>query len=396
MAVYRYLPIPSDRMGFLWAVTGIPWIAVLEFGPMGTTNFATRHMEEAPIYTTHITDSVLTFGDSRPLQLAIAELEERTAPDMIYVMQSAVTSIIGFDMESFCSQIQPLHRAKLIPVTLSGLSGDYTDGLALGMLSLLREWAKPSETKRKAFHILGASIDYARIRPDVDEIIRLMEGAFGWTPGLVLPCNANIEALQTCAEGGVSLVLRKEAIPAAEFLQESFHIPYLIGQPYGIEGTARWLASVGQVCGQTPDPSFIYGEKEVLYPLSKPRLTKACIVSEHTMAAALSAFLLEELDISTVNAFAFEKKLVTAYAGMITAYEEQAVDAWITGNHPDLLMGNSVVTERDFGYTACRLNIQKPFGIPNQDALPERGFMGFHGYRNFLYELEQQITQQDP
>ncbi|WP_343209586.1 nitrogenase component 1 [Anaerolentibacter hominis] len=390
MAVYRYLPIPSDRMGFLWAVTGIDGIAVLEFGPMGTTNFATRHMEEAPIYSTHITDSVLTFGDSRPLEKALAELEKRISPKIIYVMQSAVTSIIGFDMESFCSEQQSEHRAKLIPVSLSGLSGDYTDGLAKGMVSLVREFLKPAKQKKNVFHILGASIDYARIRPDVDEIVRLMKGAFGWTPGLILPCLADLETLSSCAEGSLSLVLRKEALPAAKLLKEEAAIPYLEGQPYGIQGTIRWLEEIGQACGQSPDPHFIQQETRRLSALAVPELAGACIVSESSMAAALSRFLKEELNISNVKALAFEKKKHSEWTEPIEQYEETAADTWIREQHPELLLGNSVVTERNFGYHPCRLAIQKPFGIPNQDPPLKHGYLGFQGYQNLIEDIKSQ------
>ena len=61
MPLYRYYPIPGDRMGFLWCATQISGLGILEFGPMGTTNFATRHMgENAPIYSTPVSYTHLT------------------------------------------------------------------------------------------------------------------------------------------------------------------------------------------------------------------------------------------------------------------------------------------------------------------------------------------------
>ncbi len=387
MAVYRYLPIPSSRMGFLWAVTNIPGIAVLEFGPMGTTNFATRHMEEAPIYSTHISDSVLTFGDSGPLREAVLELEARVAPQVIYVMQSAVTAVIGFDMEAFCQALQPKVRARLIPVTLSGLEGDYTRGLADGMYSLVDTWTEKADARKNVFHILGAAIDDTRIRSDVDEIIRLMRHAFGWEPGLILPCGATIASLQAAGEGGVSLVLRKEALPAARLLQERAGVPFFEGIPVGIQGTLDWLRQVGAVIHQTPAQDFLKSEQEALQALPKPRLSGVCILSGSSMASALSSFFRRELHIANCQAFAFEKSDQTTEQRDAAAYTEDALDQWIQSHRPALLMGNSVVTEREFGYPVRRIAIRKPAGIPNQSPPETDGFLGFRGYRNLLHAI---------
>lgn len=388
MAVYRYLPIPSSRMGFLWAVTNIPDVAVLEFGPMGTTNFATRHMEEAPIYSTHINDSVLTFGDSAPLRQAVLELEARTAPRMIYVMQSAVTSIIGFDMEAFCQELQPEVRARLVPVTLSGLTGDYTLGLAEGMRSLVEEWTEPASAKKNVFHILGAAIDDTRIRSDVAEITRLMRGAFGWESGLILPCGATIDSLRAAGEGGLSLVLRKEALPAARLLQERCGVPFLEGIPLGVQGTLEWLDRVGEAVGRQPAQDFVRGEWEALRALPTPQLSGVCVVSGSSMACALSRFFRRELHVPRCQAFAFEKGYQASGPEDAAAYTEDALDRWIETNRPELLMGNSVVTEREFGYPVRQIAIRKPAGIPNQAPPETAGFLGWQGYRNLLDAIE--------
>lgn len=97
MPLYRYYPIPGDRMGFLWCATQISGLGILEFGPMGTTNFATRHMgENAPIYSTHINDHILTFGGTANLRAAIREMDLSGRFEAIAVAVSSSTAIIGF------------------------------------------------------------------------------------------------------------------------------------------------------------------------------------------------------------------------------------------------------------------------------------------------------------
>lgn len=392
MAVYRYLPIPSDRMGFLWAVTNIPDVAVLEFGPMGTTNFATRHMDEAPIYSTHISDSVLTFGDSRPLRRAVLELEERIHPKLIYLMQSASTSIIGFDMDAFASKMQPEVKARLVPVSLSGLSGDYTVGMSQGLRSLVEQFATAGSQRKKVFHILGASIDNTRIYAEVAELTRLMQGAFGWEPGLILPCKATIGALEASGSAGISLVIRREAVSAAQYLEEVAGVPYLEGIPLGQMGTLNWLHRVGEIIGQQPRQSFIEQELAALCSLPVPNLSGACIVCDGSVAAAWADFFRREWAVPNVRAFAFEKKYPDC-GGLVAPYGEAALDDWIHSYRPELLMGNSVVTERKFNYLPVQIPICKPAGIPRTAPADAQGLYGWAGYRVLLGKLTQFVSQ---
>jgi len=257
MPLYRYLPVPSDRMGFLWSTAYIDGVALLEFGPMGTTNFATRHMEEAPIYSTHITDSVLTFGDSRRLLDALRELDERISPRLIFVMQSAATSIIGFDMDAFCAEAQSRIRAKLLPVSLSGLKNDYTTGMENGMRLLMEKFSRPAQCKTNTFNILGVCGDEYLIRNDVHELCRLIKGAFGLMPGLIFPKGATLEQIEKGGESRLSLVLRKEALTSAELLMRIDSVPYLYARPFGAAGTLSWLQKVGELFWQSAGP-FVF------------------------------------------------------------------------------------------------------------------------------------------
>ena len=40
MSFYRYLPVPSDRMGVIWTLLTVPDAIVLEYGPAGTTHYS--------------------------------------------------------------------------------------------------------------------------------------------------------------------------------------------------------------------------------------------------------------------------------------------------------------------------------------------------------------------
>ena len=215
-----------------------------------------------------------------------------------------------------------------------------------------------------------------------------MEEAFDWEPGLILPCEATLDSLRAAGEGGISLVLRKEALPAARLLHDRAGVPFLEGVPLGIHGTLDWLRRVGNAIGQEPSHDFTAQELSRLKALPVPALSGVCIVSGSSMAGALSRFFRQELHVSHCRAFAFEKQYLPSGQENTAPYSEEALDAWIAANRPELLMGNSVVTERDFGYPARRIAIRKPAGIPNQDPPETRGFLGWQGYRNLIDALQ--------
>lgn len=60
MEMYKYMPLPSDRMGLLWTLASIQDACILEFGPAGTTHYAVEGIgslnatEGEKVYSTHM------------------------------------------------------------------------------------------------------------------------------------------------------------------------------------------------------------------------------------------------------------------------------------------------------------------------------------------------------
>lgn len=256
MALCRYLPTPSERMGAIWTLLSVKEAVVLEYGPAGTTHYSVSlfsSMNVAPeqnLFTTHMSEDDVIMGDVSRLEDALEEIDENYAPKVIFVVASSVSSVIGTDIKGICRYMQQQVNAKLIPVETGGFKGDYTVGLREAY-HLLEEHliGKTGDTIPKSYNILGASPHAYRIQSDLNEIQSLMQDSFGYQLHGIFGMENSVSGLEALARAEINLVLRAEALPTAQHMQEKYGIPYIYGAPYGYEGTGDWLKQISETIG---------------------------------------------------------------------------------------------------------------------------------------------------
>ena len=112
MSLYRYLPVPSDRMGIIWALLTVPDAIILEYGPAGTTHYSVSAYgamgleTNQKIFTTHLSQDDVIMGDVSRLEQAIIEIDQNYHPKILFVISSAVISVIGTYIIGVCSYIR--------------------------------------------------------------------------------------------------------------------------------------------------------------------------------------------------------------------------------------------------------------------------------------------------
>ncbi len=264
MSLCRYLPTPSDRMGVIWTLLSAKGAVVLEYGPAGTTHFSVSmygQMGVEPnqsLFTTHLSEDDIIMGDVTRLEEAIREIDEGYRPEVIFVVSSSVTSIIGADIKGVCNYMEREVNARLIPVDTGGFKGDYSLGIREGYNLLTKSFATgKTERKEATYNVLGASgCDY-RMRSDLWELRSLMKEGFSYTEHAILGIDSSVAALKELGAAAVNLVLREEALEAAKYLEKTYGTPYVYGAPYGYEGTSRWLKKVSDSIGAPVNPELL-------------------------------------------------------------------------------------------------------------------------------------------
>ena len=383
MPLYRYYPIPGDRMGFLWCATQISGLGILEFGPMGTTNFATRHMgENAPIYSTHINDHILTFGDTANLRAAIREMDLSGRFEAIAVAVSSSTAIIGFDVESFCEEEQDKVKARLIPIAFSALGTDYTVGLTRAMELFFKTYVEACLQKPRSYNILGCCADEYLIENDIKELQRTLSEMFDYHCRMSYPLNTSLREIRFAAEAEFNIVLRQEALPAAIWMKERFNIPYVFSDCYGIQEMKKLLKEVSEVirvsprCAQLDSVNALSAhdkEKHVL------------ILGNQNSANGLLRCLTEELEMHNVYAMAFS---TTTHNKSIQPYKEEILEKQMRDTGPDILIGNSILFDFPGHAPSIDIPLLKPAGIAMKTPRPHYPLRGISGYNQLTLMLE--------
>ena len=268
MSLCRFYPSPSDRMAIIWSLMPIKDAVVLEYGPAGTTHFGGGMYSSLglelgrSLFTTHISEDDIIMGDVSRLENAIMEIDEAYHPKIIFVVAAAVIAVIGSDIAGVCQYMQERVNARLISFEEGGFRGDYTYGLRAVYRMLSREVIKPAEKEEKTYNILGASAGSYRIRSDVWEIQNLMQEAFGWKCGYTMGLESSVSDVENAGGAALNLVIRNEALEAAEILQGKCGTPYYYGAPYGYSGTLKWLQDIAEIIGEEVNPALVARLKE--------------------------------------------------------------------------------------------------------------------------------------
>ncbi len=256
MSLCRFYPSPSDRMAIIWSLMPFEDAVVLEYSAAGTTHFGGGFYSalglelRGSLFTTHISEDDVIMGDVSRLEQAILEIDSVYHPKIIFVVASAVISVIGTDIEGVCQYMQEQVQARLISFEEGGFRGDYTYGLKTVYRMLANEVIQPTEKKAKTYSILGASMGAFRMRSDIWEIRNLMYEAFGWECIYTMGLESTVEQAEAAGGSVLNLVIRNEALESAEILKNKCGTPYFYGTPYGYSGTLKWLESISEIIGQ--------------------------------------------------------------------------------------------------------------------------------------------------
>lgn len=263
MSLCRFYPTPSDRMAIIWSLMPIEDAIVLEYGPAGTTHFggglySSLGLELGrSLFTTHISEDDVIMGDVSRLENAILEIDEAYHPKIIFVVAAAVIAVIGTDIAGVCHYMQEKVNARLISFEEGGFRGDYTVGLRSVYRMLTRELVQPTAKREKTYNIIGASAGSYRVRSDVWELQNLMREAFGYECGCVMGLECSVDDLTVMGGAELNLVIRTEALEAAEILKNKCGTDYCYGTPYGYTGTLNWLSEISKLIGKEISQSLI-------------------------------------------------------------------------------------------------------------------------------------------
>ncbi|MBS3937410.1 MAG: nitrogenase component 1 [Peptococcaceae bacterium] len=407
MSLYKFLPLPSDRMGVLWALSSLKGACILEYGPAGTTHYGIESYGKlnmdlaASLFTTGIDEEDVIMGDSGRLAATLLEIDQRGEFAHIFVVASSVSSIIGTDIVAICKEVQPSCRAKLHCFAGGGLKGSYNLGVREVLTTLARDVVAPGEVRDSMlYNIIGSNADCYNFASDIAEIERLMQSCFGLKSHAVFTTGSSIDQISGAATSGFNLVVRAEGLEAAKILKEKYGQDYYYGLPYGYQGTQQWLRGIASKFGLQIMAPYLDSETQnqknhllrwrFLRRGSKP-LT-AAIAGNFDLVLNLSRFLEQELDIKTVAAFVNHERssehivLDEAQKDLIkfNPSEQAKLDA-LTAADPDIILADAVLLKM-YQKGKVRLQVSHP-NLQRILLTRHQPLVGFNGAGSILEEI---------
>ncbi|PWJ51838.1 nitrogenase component 1 [Faecalicatena contorta] len=268
MGLYKTVPPLSGRMGALWCLSGIADSAVIEYGCMGHMAYGRTFLHRmgsygGHLYSTHIGETDIAMGDTSRLSRAIEWVSEKEGIKTIFLLPSSVPEVIGVDLEAIAQELSPqFPDIVLIPFTAGGFDTWGDKGIEMTLLKLAETLPdNPVRTQKPSFNIIGSCADMFRFQADASEMARLVSGAFDMEHLCTMASRTSISKLEHLGDAHINLVVRREGEAAAKYLRRRYGTPYLMGRPYGLEGTLAWLEQIEVQCKLKVRESFVRGEK---------------------------------------------------------------------------------------------------------------------------------------
>ncbi|MCH4891038.1 oxalate:formate antiporter [Acidaminobacter sp. JC074] len=397
MSYIKYFPIPSDRMGALWTLESIEDMAVVEFGPAGTTHFAIEGLmnlngeSKAKVFTTHITERELTFGDTTNLERAIVEVDITQKPKYIFVFNSSLTSIIGIDMASVCHHLQNQTNAKLVPVETGGFKGDYTLGIREMMFTLAKNLVKEKTESKRTYNIIGCQIDEYNHISDLKEIKNMMKMIFDLECQSVFSLGSTVDQIETAANAAFNIVLRSEGLKAAEYLKKTYGTPYIAIRPYGYKASMSFIKEIEALGYESMPSKDQMVLKRIIGQFRRMEKRKLLIAGNLDAVQGMIEYFYElgftEV-IGLVNHKRPKKSLKSIQDDLLFMLSDREKEVLLDSFNPDIVLGDAVLCQ----LASNRGIVNKQVANPNFDQILSYDGTPYLGIRGGLYLSEMMMN----
>ena len=256
-------------------VSGVP-SALYELGGMSIMHDAsgcnsTYNTHDEPryydsksmVFITGLSEMEAIMGDDQKLVNDIIKAAKELKPRFIAIAGTPIPMITGCDIEANARVIESETKIPTFGINTNGMHS-YVEGAGEALLHYAKAFVKKNAKKKKnSVNILGATpIDFS-VNGQIESIKKFLESnGIKVISNFALGCN--IDEMANAGEASVNLVVSSVGIKVAEYLQNEFNTPYIVGVPYGNQMKQDLLNAIvgANACGarvgaSTASPLFL-------------------------------------------------------------------------------------------------------------------------------------------
>lgn len=247
-------------------VSGVP-SALYELGGMSIMHDAsgcnsTYNTHDEPryydsksmVFITGLSEMEAIMGDDQKLVNDIIKAAKELKPRFIAIAGTPIPMITGCDIEANARVIESETKIPTFGINTNGMHS-YVEGAGEALLHYAKAFVKKNAKKKKnSVNILGATpIDFS-VNGQIESIKKFLESnSIKVISNFALGCN--IDEMANAGEASVNLVVSSVGIKVAEYLQNEFNTPYIVGVPYGNRMKQDLLNAI--VGASTASPLFL-------------------------------------------------------------------------------------------------------------------------------------------
>ena len=217
---------------------------------MGSCEY--RGVPLEPTTCTSLGETNVIYGGERELLEAIKEADTKYHPDLIAVLSSCCSGIIGDDVETVAREAEGTVKARVLAIRSEGFGGDFRSGYEDAFSAIMGLMDPPEKTMEDTINILGARVGptYTEWAEDLDEIRRLLN-AMGVKINAVIAGGCTVEEIRRAREVELNASWCYDwGQKLGQLMEERYGIPYSrTGQPYGPRATEEWIMGVAKPLG---------------------------------------------------------------------------------------------------------------------------------------------------
>lgn len=270
-------------------------IAVIIHGARGCNNsFKLDYMDGASkTFNVDLNEHDVIFGGEQKLRQAILDIDTEYSPNLIVVLTSCCSELIGDDVDAVIAGVSSIINAKIFSLNTGGMSGKQQyEGQNAANLGLAKALMREQDIQKNTVNYLGYYFqwDYREGR-DICELKRLLE-------------RINIRLLNVFTSGMSAKNIEESPCASlnivrcphsthklATYMAERFNTPYIFpAMPIGKENTTKFLLEVAEYFNFTREAQNIVLEESKLVdevyakvnPYIKGKKVAVCVGASRT------------------------------------------------------------------------------------------------------------------
>ena len=244
--------------GALSATTHVGDAVSIVHGPKGCThhNFSLLHATGSDndhllipnLLSSALSETDIVFGGEGALEHTIERATQRAG--MVFVLSTCVVDTIGDDVAGVCSRE---FGVPVVHIPTSGFLGGTFQGGLNNALCAIASYAEPCQ-KTISVNIIGEKNLEYEVDENYEEVARLLH-AINVPVNIRFLRNCDVRDIAKLGASGLNILRDDELLQTGAFLMHRFGTPYIVSFPIGLEGTIRFLESVGGMCGVNSSPA---------------------------------------------------------------------------------------------------------------------------------------------